>query len=572
VQRPGPPPASPDSGGSTYALSRAVFVRGLGVVYLIAFLSLAVQIRGLVGDDGILPVGPFLTYAHEALGASAFFRLPTLLWLAPGDASLVSIAWAGAALAVVLVAGRAPRLVLAGLWVLYLSLCVAGQVFLQFQWDALLLEAGLIAIVYAPAGLGPSWRESEPQPIARWLVWGLCFRLMFLSGITKLLSGDPTWRDLTALEYHYWTQPIPNPISWYAATLPDTVQKASVAVMFVQEIAAPLLIFTPTRLPVPRRVACALLASLQIGVAATGNYGFFNLLALLLCAALLDDRAILRLIPAPLRRRARPAVDERVAAALEEDPVHDDEPEDLDEAELEGKGHRGADDAESDAGGASSAGAGPWSRRPRSGGGSKSWPPRSASTAAVTVIATVMIALGSIAFVRETIATTGRPPPAWTGRALAPVAPFRSFNGYGLFRVMTTERPELIIEGSPDGETWTEIPFRFKVGDPSRRPPVVAPYMPRLDWQMWFAALDPPGSSGWLLPLLARIGEGSTPVLRLLPWDPGERTPEYLRITLYRYRFTTPSERRRSGDWWARELSANLTEPLSREDLAAALR
>ena len=528
-RKPGPLPGSPEAGSPAYALSRTVFVRGLGVIYGIAFLSLAFQVRGLIGERGILPLRRFLPLVHDALGATAFFRLPTLLWLAPGDATLVACAWIGAVLAGLLIAGFAPRPLLAALWLIYLSLCVAGQVFLQFQWDALLLEAGLIAIVCAPSGLTPRWREQEPHPMARMLVWWLCFRLMFLSGITKLLSGDPTWRDLTALEYHYWTQPIPNPVAWYAAALPAAAQKASVAVMFVQEIAAPLLILAPARFPSARRIACALLALLQLGIMLTGNYGFFNLLSLLLCIGLLDDRAIRWLVPGLLRRI--------------------------------GKQPLGApgDTPEADA---------PAPRSPE--------PPPNLVRASRSVgrrtllpaVAAVMIVLGSAAFAREMIATAGRAVPRWIDALLAPVAPFSSFNGYGLFRVMTTERPEIIVERSDDGEVWTAVPFRYKPGDVRRPPPVVAPYMPRLDWQMWFAALDPGTATGWLLPFLARLVDGSDPVLGLL--DDGAAAaapPRFVRLALYRYGFTTPAQRRADGNWWNREFEGFLTGSLSREEL-----
>jgi len=186
----------------------------------------------------------------------------------------------------------------------------------------------------------------------------------------------------------------------------------------------------------------------------------------------------------------------------------------------------------------------------------------------VAVIAAAMMALASIAFAREVIATAGRSVPHWIDVALAPVAPFNSFNGYGLFRVMTTERPEIIVETSGDGETWAPVEFRFKPGDVSRRPPMIAPYMPRLDWQMWFAALDPRGASGWLVPFLARVSDGSGPVQGLLaPRAPATPAPRLLRLALYRYRFTLPAERRGTGNWWTREFVAHLTGPLSSEEL-----
>jgi hypothetical protein len=144
------------------------------------------------------------------------------------------------------------------------------------------------------------------------------------------------------------------------------------------------------------------------------------------------------------------------------------------------------------------------------------------------------------------------------------VAPLRSVNGYGLFRVMTTERFEIAIEGGADTTHWREYRFRWKPDDPARRPPFVAPHMPRLDWQMWFAALDPDGARDWLVPLLQRLLDGSPEVLSLLAASPfPSGPPRYVRLVLYRYRFTTPAERAVNGAWWHREKVGDLTQPLS---------
>ena len=194
---------------------------------------------------------------------------------------------AGAVLSVLLLVGIAPIPILGSLWALYLSLAVAGQVFLGYQWDALLLETGLLAVWLAPGGLRPRpGRESPPPPVVVWLFRWLLFRLMFGSGVVKLASGDPAWRGLTALRYHYWTQPLPTWVGWYAAHLPGWVQTASTGIMFGIELGAPLLLFAPRRL---RRLAFVPLVGLQLLIAATGNYAFFNLLACALCLFALED-------------------------------------------------------------------------------------------------------------------------------------------------------------------------------------------------------------------------------------------------------------------------------------------
>ena len=492
-----------------------MFLRLLGLTYLIAFVSLAVQVTGLVGADGILPAGLYLDSLRDGYGGQAYRLFPTLLWLSSSDLALSGLCWLGAALATLLIAGVAPVSVLPLLWVSYLSLTVAGQTFLAFQWDTLLLETGLLAWFYAPRGWRPTLGTEEPPwLIARWLLWWLLFRLMFLSGITKLASGDATWSDWTAMTFHYSTQPLPLWSGWYAHQLPVWIHRLSVGGMFVAELLLPWAIFAPTRWRRLRLGACAGLVLLQIAIGATGNYGFFSILSVVLCLTLVDDCTWMRVLPLRLVERAR-SVDGR-------------EP--------------------------SRSWLGGWRRR----------------LAAVGAIA--LFALGGLTFAREiasTVERSGRPSLdlTWSDRVIGWVQPFRSINGYGLFRVMTVERPEIVIEGSLDGLEWTEWNLRWKPGDPNRRPGLVAPHQPRLDWQLWFAALDPRGASYWLSPLLTRLLEGAPPVTALVGSAAfADATPRYLRLAYYDYRFTTSAERAETGAWWHRELIDYLTDPISLTD------
>src|SRR5208282_1595608 len=206
---------------------------------------------------------------------------------------------AGTVLAVLLTLGIAPAPCLALLWLLYLSLVTVGRDFLGFQWDNLLLEAGFLAIFFAPLQLWPrpSW-EAQPSRLVLWLLRLLLFKLMFSSGCVKLLSGDPNWRNLTALTFHYQTQPLPTWIGWYASQLPLWFQKVSCFTMFCIELGAPFLIFSPRRL---RFCGGAAIAFLQILILLTGNYTFFNLLTLALCLLLLDDYVLMNLKPSKFR-------------------------------------------------------------------------------------------------------------------------------------------------------------------------------------------------------------------------------------------------------------------------------
>jgi lipase maturation factor 1 len=486
------------AGLPTYVLSRWLFLRLLGVVYFVAFVSLALQITGLVGGHGILPAGEFLRGAHAAYGSGAYRLFPTLCWLGASDGMLRLLGWAGAALALLLVAGVAQAPVLLLLWIFYLSLTVAGQTFLWFQWDGLLLETGLLSVLYAPGQLRPSLEcERAPSTVMRWLVWGLLFRLMFLSGVTKLASGDPTWLHLTALDYHLWTQPLPTWPAWYAQWLPEWMHRGMTLAILAIELFVPWLIVVPERWGGRRArvTACGLLVIGQLAIALTGNYGFFNLLAIALCVSLLDDAALQRVLPL------------RLAAG-------DPEPR--------------------------------WKQY------------------AIRGLAPLLALLAVLAFGREIMQTrpgTGGP---FANPLLDAVAPLHSVNGYGLFRVMTTERFEIVIEGGADTVHWREYRFRWKPGDPARHPGFVAPHMPRLDWQMWFAALNPEGARDWLVPLLRRLLEGAPEVLTLLGENPFPGAPpRYVRLVYYRYRFSTPTERATSRAWWQRERVGYLTEPLS---------
>lgn len=463
-------------------------------MYLAAFGSLAVQIRGLVGANGVLPAREYLDGVAAALGPERYWWLPSLFWLHPTDGFLTALCASGVLVSLLLVVGVAPAASLAALWALYLSLTTIGQDFLSFQWDVLLLETGFLAIFLAPLGLRSSLaHDGEPRREAVWLLRWLVFRLMFSSGAVKLLSGDPTWRSLTALDYHYWTQPLPTWIAWYASHLPHALQAASCVVMFAIELVVPMLVWGGSR---PRVAACGAFVALQLLIALTGNYGYFNLLTIALSLLLLDDDVW----PARLRARREP-------------------------------GH------------------------------AREWP-----RPIVRGVGAFLLFL-SIAqtFSPARIGASWPDPVVAVRRA---VAPLRLVGSYGLFAVMTTTRPELIVEGSDDGETWRPYEFRWKPGDVARAPSFVAPHQPRLDWQMWFAALGTYERSPWMLSFLDRLLRGSADVSALLARNPfPDHPPTLVRVVRYEYRFTTSEERRASGAWWVRQEAGLFLPALSIESL-----
>jgi predicted DCC family thiol-disulfide oxidoreductase YuxK len=251
------------------------FTLVLGLIYAAAFASLALQIEGLVGSRGVLPAGNFLHAMRAAYGTDAFGRLPSVFWWCPHDTALVAAAWLGVAAGLLVASGRAMTPALAVCYVLYLSFFAIGQDFMHFQWDLLLLECGFLAL----------WLHSG-SALLPFLFRLLLFRFMFLSGCVKLLSGDPSWAALAALDFHFETQPLPAPLAWNAHQLPAIVLRAGVVATFVIELVLPFLFFAPRR---PRMLAVGGVVALQLAILATGNYNFFNLLTLSLCLFLLDD-------------------------------------------------------------------------------------------------------------------------------------------------------------------------------------------------------------------------------------------------------------------------------------------
>ncbi len=482
---------------------RWIFLRGLALIYLIAFTSLWTQIDGLVGSKGILPTDQFMANATDqvkanGIGLDRYRLLPTLCWFSATDASLHWQCAAGVVLSVLVLVGIAPVPCLALLWLIYLSLSTVCREFLGFQWDILLLETGFLAIFFAPRQLWPRRaREAPPSRIVLWLLRLLLFKLMFQSGCVKLMSGDTLWRNLTALTMHYETQPLPTWLGWYAHQLPLWFQKFSCAIMFGIELGIPFLIFAPRRL---RMLAAASLASLQVLILLTGNYTFFNGLTLLLCVALLDDFFLSRPF-AFLGRRGDKAGKPRT------EPI-----------------------------------------RLLPSAAPCRWRRLATIPLAVLVIAITSLQLFATFRVRSPCLQPVAALERW-------IAPFRSLNSYGLFAVMTPSRPEIVIEGSHDGVKWLPYEFKYKPGDLKRRPAFVAPHQPRLDWQMWFAALGRRQDNPWFGKFCLRLLQGSPEVLALLEKNPfPQQPPRYLRATVYYYQFTDFAERRRTGNWWQRAL------------------
>ena len=468
---------------SDHFLVRALVLRLTGVVYLIAFLSLWVQVDGLIGSGGILPAADYIELLSQRLGDDGWLKVPTALWINSSDGMLHLLCGLGVLLSCVLIAGILPALSLIGLWICYLSLVTGGGPFFSFQWDALLLEFGFLAIWWAPLDRGPTsvWLGDGTHRLVLWMNRWLLFRLMLSSGLVKLMSGDPVWRDFSALRYHYETQPLPTWMSWIVHQFPDWFHSLSVGAMFCIEIAVPFTIFANRSV---RLAGAAALGVMQVAIAATGNYGFFNLLTFVLCLTLLDDQLVGRI------------------------PV-------VSRLDLSKPG--------------------------------REWP-----RAVVLPVVALLLLLSTLNLANTARLSFSTWVPALSTAAQG-LRPFYLSSSYGLFAVMTTTRPELIIEGSMDGEIWVPYEFEWKAGALDQRPSFAAPHMPRLDWQMWFAALRPYERTPWVSNLLARLLQGAPEVTELLALSPfRDGPPRFVRIQQYEYSFTTYHQLSVTGEWWKR--------------------
>src|SRR5438105_12458058 len=474
----------------TYFWARRWFLRALGLIYLIAFVSLWIQVDGLVGSNGVSPLNQFLPAVYERFGSTAYSLLPTLCWVDSSNGFLHFLCGGGVVLSLLLILGIAPVLSLVVLFIFYLSLTIAGQTFLSFQWHILLLETGFLSIFLAPWRLWPrelmwwlgSATSATASPVSRaglFLLKVLLFKLTLMSGVVKLTSGDDCWWNLTALDYHYWSQPLPTMFGWWADQSPGWFKHFSVAFCLVVEIIVPFFIWAPRR---PRLIAAGLMIFLQVVIAITGNYCFFNLLTIALCLVLIDD--------ATLVRKYATVIDRRDSRQL-------------------------------------------------------------------SIFGAIVMIIVSLPINAWLIFNAFRPDAQWPRRLASPyehLEPFRLVNTYGLLRATTMARREIVIEGSADGIDWLPYEFKWKPGNLKRAPGWCAPHQPRLDWQMWFAALGTAKQNPWFIRLAICLLEGKRDVTQLFAHDPfPNQPPRYVRAILYRYRFTTANERGQTGAWWRRE-------------------
>jgi hypothetical protein len=504
-----------EQGAPNRLIPRWLFLRAIGCIYFSAFYSLIFQIRGLIGPQGILPASDYLKAAAQSLGpVSKVWYVPTLLWLNSGPHMLTTLSTLGMLASLLLVLNIWPRATLLICFICYLSFVAAAQDFSGYQSDGMLLEAGFIALFFAPSGIRPGLGQpSPPQRAVLFLLLWEWFRIYFESGAAKILGRDPEWRHFTALDEYYQNGPLPTWIGWYLQHLPHWFHASTTFATLALELVLVWMLFPPRRW----RIACFLIVTpWELVVILTANYTFLNYLVLSLGILLLDDRFLNPFVP---HRWKKFFPEETTTRPL----ANDDE-------------------------NATSS--------PPSEPQTKPAPPRLGFAHQLSTLKTSAAAL---LLTWLFYATTAQllwmfwPLPLPT-EPVALLEPFRIANRYGLFGIMTRGRYEIEFQGSDDGKNWTAYPFRYKPQNLNDPPGIYAPYQPRFDWNLWFASLGSWREYPIVPNTEVRLLSNDEDVLALFKNNPFPKNPPHqVRAVLYQYWFTTMSEKKKEGQWWRRE-------------------
>ena len=530
-------------GANGRLLPRWLFLRALGGIYFSAFLPLIFQIRGLMGPDGIPPAGNYLQALTNSMGIARFWYAPTLLWFSTGSPMLMALCWAGLLASVLLIFNIWPRGMLLICFGCFLSFVSAASEFSGYQSDGMLLEAGFLSLFLAPQGFRPGLGKTQPpMRAAMFLLLWEWFRIYFESGVAKLASGDPEWRNFTAMDEYYQNGPLPTWIGWYVEHLPHWFHAATAFGTLALELVLVWMLFLPRRF----RIICFFIVTpWQIGVILTANYTFLNYLVLVLGIFLLDDRFLLRFVPERWKRPFATLTEPRPSTRVSEIPFES-----------------------------------PSLLRSSANSSTEQLSPIDASTgftfadlkpywdwAKLAVTAMVLCWL----YYASTMPMLWMIFPGTILRELpsSPVAalePFRIADRYGLFARMTRGRYEIEFQGSNDGANWVTYPFRFKPQDPAKAPGIYAPYQPRFEWNLWFASLGTWRDNPFVPRAEMRILQGSPNVLALFAANPfPQQPPRQVRAVIWQYWFSTWEEKRAKGLWWRREFLGVYAPTLERE-------
>ena len=489
-------------------IPRWIFLRALAAIYFSAFYSLLFQIKGLIGQQGILPAHQYLAAVARALGGARYWYAPSLFWLSSSSTMLTAVTWIGLVASVVALLNLWPRLSFFVCFVCFLSFVASSSTFSNYQSDGMLLEAGFLALFFAPRGVLPGWGAGDPPSRASlFLLQWEWFRIYFESGMVKLLSGDPQWRNFTAMDEYYQNGPLPTWIGWYAEHLPHWFHAASAAGTLVLELGLVFMLFLPRRV---RLVCFFIVTPWEVGVILTANYTFLNYLVLSLGFLLLHDASLLDLVPVRFRPSEQAHVPNVPERAEFLSLISDSSQASIRE-------------------------------------------PASHLNAIRLAVAAVMLSWIAYNTTAEMIAIPFRRNPL-PAAPIGALAPFRIANQYGLFAVMTRGRYDIEFQGSSDGVNWVPYPFQCKPQALNEPPRIYAPYQPRFDWNLWFASLGD-WQQNDIVPLAEqRLLENDADVIAMFQSNPfAQSPPRFVRAVLWQYWFTSMDEKRRTGNWWRRE-------------------
>lgn len=464
---------------SNYWLGKFLLQRGLALIYLIAFVNALNQFVPLMGTQGLIPLPQFLERMN-------FKKKPSLFHWHYSDTYFKVITGIGLFLSLLALSGITDQgpvlvsmLVWFLLWAIYLSIVNIGVIFYGFGWESMLLEAGFYAIFLGPL----HWAAPV---LVIWIFRWMVFRVEFGAGLIKM-RGDKCWRDLTCLNYHHETQPLPNSLSWYFHQLPESLHKVETLFNHLVQLVIVWGLFFPQ--PVAS-ISAGLIIVSQGYLIISGNYSWLNWLTIILAFSGFSDGVIISLTGLTVPQVTTVPFYFEILVAL---------------------------------------------------------------------LALVVFYL-SIDPVKNMISKNQKMNFSFN--------PIHLVNTYGAFGSVTKERYEIIIEGTLDNHpgddsTWKEYRFKGKPGDPSRRPPLISPYHLRLDWQMWFAAMsNSPRRHPWFESLVAKLLQNDGNTIHLLKENPfADEPPAYIRARFFRYEYTTPQERRKTGNWWKREYVRDYLRP-----------
>jgi len=477
-----------------YWLTRFVFLRLLGFIYLIAFISLATQVIPLIGENGLLPADNFLDRVEGSYGSksNSFSALPSIFWFGVSDNALVILSWLGVILSIIVLIGYANSILMFALWFLYMSFVHIGQLWYGYGWEIQLLETGLLAIFIVPLlDMRPFPKTAPPVPII-WLLRWLTFRLYMGTGLIKL-KGSECWKDLTCLFYHYETQPIPNLLSPYFHFLPQWFHKLGVVYTHIASLIAPFFIFWPRY---GRYIAGLILILFQVILLINGNYAFLNFLAIIATVSVFDDKFFRKILPKFIVRKA-------------------------DFAEKNAK--------------------------------------FSGNQFIVSWIVFIIVVMLSVVVVQNLLSPNQAMNTSFNQLHIV--------NTYGAFGSIGKIRTELVVQGTLDdvideNTVWKEYEFKYKPTDVNRKLPIIAPYQPRIDWQIWFAAFSRYEREPWMIHFVWKLLHNDEGTLSLIAENPfPDEPPRIIRIEHYRYEFQEPG----SKAVWKRTYLGSWMPPVSKE-------